>query len=500
MEQEFDRQGAGSANDNSLPTVHEVVARLEQLWDTSAPGIQPDDGLRGLKFGRFQLRGLRGQGAFGVVYLARDTQLDRDVAIKVPRTQVLADAEKRRRFEAEAATAAILDHPGIIAVYEADLTGPTPYIASAFCRGPDLGEWLAAERPEVSWSEAAAFVAALADAVEYAHGKGVYHRDLKPSNVLLSPLSERSPNDGILPLGEYQPKITDFGLAKLAQAAAAETRSSMLLGTPLYMAPEQLESRRDAEPAAADVYSLGCMLYELVAGRLPIEGDSYIQILDRLRDQPPAPLRRLAPAAPRDLERVSLKCLEKDPAARYASAGELAADLRACVDGAPIQAREAGWISRFKYWCTRPQRIRDAGWFMFTVQILFSLWLITVTLNSYFIIELLPLSALGTIMAETAGFLLVIHLPMAAVGWFTTRGYRWAIYAGFWLTLVNLLAPLAFFVSPDPPMYGEIYSRIESSWYIAFATCSLMLIAELGQVALYGAALAAWRRINKSAD
>ena len=278
MAQEFDRraeQDSESAVD--LPSIEEVVARLEQLW--AAPGTThgPDADLPGLRFGRYQLRGLRGQGAFGVVYLARDTQLDRDVAIKIPRAQVLADVEKRGRFEAEASAAAMLDHPGIITVYEADLTGPTPYIASAFCPGPDLGEWLASEHWPTSWSDATAFIAQLADAVQYAHERGVYHRDLKPSNVLLMPRgdcphftsdsgqsievsretdSDGAPSSGELgtvpiasaygKLSDYQPKLTDFGLAKLTQMTAAETRSSLLLGTPLYMAPEQLESGRGA--------------------------------------------------------------------------------------------------------------------------------------------------------------------------------------------------------------------------------------------------------------
>lgn len=533
MEQEFNHQAARTANDER-PTVNEVVERLGRMWAVStpevfspgelSPGSGPDEGLRGLKFGRFQLRGLRGQGAFGVVYLARDTQLDRDVAIKVPRTQVLADADKRRRFKAEAATAAMLDHAGIITVYEADLASPTPYIASALCPGPDLGEWLAAVHPAVSWQEAATFVAALADAVEYAHRKGVFHRDLKPSNVLLAPLGDcphfvsavddqtdwqsrkivtgKESVSGEMgtvpltnrygPLAEYQPKITDFGLAKLAQAAATDTRSSMLLGTPLYMAPEQLEANRDAAPAAGDVYSLGCILYELVTGRPPIEGDSYIQILDRLRDQPPAPLRRLAPGTPKDLERVSAKCLEKDPAARYASAGELAADLRACVNGAPIQSREAGWISRFKYWCTRPQRIRDAGWYTLCVEMLLVGWTgLTIAgasrFDAYSAIELRQLAI------EFVLLMLVVNVPMMIVGWYTTRNRGWAIYAGLVLTIVNMLLPLAFVVITDRLFFAAIYAKIDSSQFYAFSSGTLVFLAELGQLVLYVIALAAWR-------
>jgi eukaryotic-like serine/threonine-protein kinase len=497
MQQDFDRRSdQPDADGDPLPSVEDVIERLERLWAVAPQVAGLDVDLRGLKFGRYQLLQLQGQGAFGVVYRARDTQLHREVAIKIPRAQVLADEEKRRRFEAEASTAAMLDHKGIVTVYEADLTSPTPYIASAFCPGPDLGEWLSADHAAVLWSDAATFVAELADAVEYAHQKGVYHRDLKPSNVLLAPRREEDTKEGGGQLGDYQPKITDFGLAKLAQVTAAETRSSLLLGTPLYMAPEQLESSRGAPPAAADVYSLGCLLYELVAGRPPIEGDSYIQILDRLREQPPAPLRRLVPAAPRDLERISAKCLEKDPAARYASAGDLASDLHACVDGAPIQGREAGWVSRIKYWSTRPQRIRDAGWYMLCVQLLLTIWLSVVSIGAYFIVGM-PLTAFEQVLVDTCVFVFAIHLPMAVVGWFTTRQHRWAVYTGFFLSLFNVLAPAAFFIMPSPPLYADIYSRIAFSEYVAFLTCTLVLFAELGQVALYAAAIAAWRRLSK---
>jgi serine/threonine protein kinase len=518
-----------TADDASvLPPVDEVVERLKRLWESSPPASISGESICGLHFGRYELEQIRGQGAFGVVYLAVDTRLNRHVALKVPRAQVLADVEKRGRFEAEASAAAMLDHPGIITVYEAELTGPTPYIASAYCPGPDLGEWLAGEHAPVSWSDAAAFVAKLADAVEYAHNRGVYHRDLKPSNVLLMPTGDGphfahghaqaaepsvdtagdgAPQRGemgtvplaspLSQLADYQPKLTDFGLAKLTQLTVAETRSSLLLGTPLYMAPEQLESSRGVPPAAADVYSLGCLVYELVAGRPPIEGDSYVQMLDRLREQSPIPLRRVNPAVPRDLERVVAKCLEKNPLARYQTAAELATDLRACVDGTSIQGRDAGLVSRFKYWCTRPQRIRDAGWYMLCVQTLLIIWLTVVSLGANLVIDL-PLVALGRIVAELCVFVFVIHLPMALVGWFTTRRHRWAIHAGFYLTLINLIAPAAFFLLPNPPLYADIYSRIEASKYVAFTTCSLVLIAELGQVLLYAAAIVAWRRLPQN--
>lgn len=485
-----------AAADRNVPSVAAVVDRLERLWASAPTQEVLGAEVEGLAFGRFEIQRLRGQGAFGVVYEAQDMQLSRKVALKAPRPHVLASAEQRRRFEAEAAAAAMLDHPGIVAVYEAQLAGPTPYIASAFCPGPDLCQWLAARGGEpIPWREAAAFIAILADAVEYAHQKGVYHRDLKPSNVLLSP--RESASDPSVGLAGYLPKLTDFGLAKLAQLAATDTRSSLLLGTPLYMAPEQLEGRRDAAPAAADVYSLGCMLYELVAGRPPIEGDTYAAMIDRLREETPASLRQVAPEVPRDLAAVCARCLEKNPEARYATAGALAADLRACVGGSPIQGRRASLATRFRYWATRRERIRDAGWYALCVQTLLAVWMAVALPAAQRILDI-PADQMARMYLEFFVLTFAVNLPMAAVGWYTTQYKPWAIRTGLVLSLVNLVAPIVFVAMSWPLFFAELYARVDSSNYLAFAVCSLVLLAELGQVGLYAMAWAAWRRQRRT--
>jgi hypothetical protein len=489
MDQEF-RPRTDRSNDHSLPSVDEIVERLGRLWAPASTLTPRDADFRDTRLGRYQLRELRGQGAFGVVYLARDTQLERDVALKVPRSQVLADPDKRRRFEAEASAAAMLDHPGIVTVYEAELTGPAPYMASAFCAGPDLGEWLAGDHPTIDWRAAAEFVAKLADAVDYAHKRGVFHRDLKPSNVLLAPVDTATGQGGCL--GDYEPKITDFGLAKLAQSAIAETRSSMLLGTPLYMAPEQLESNRGAPPAAADIYSLGCLLYELVTGRLPIEGDSYIEVLDRLRESTPAPLSRLQAEAPRGLETICSKCLEKDPLARYANAAELAADLRSCVAGEPIVAREVGLVSRLRYWWTRPQRIRDAGWYTLCVQLLLMIWVTIAFVVGCYLLSI-PRGEVISMAVECAILIALVNGPMGVAGWYTIRQRPWAIYAGLGLSAFNVIVPPLFMALSVKPFFAGLYARVDSESYHAFAICSLIFFAEAGQVLLYAAAISAWR-------
>ena len=308
--------------------------------------------------GRFEILRELGRGGFGVVFLASDPHLNRLVALKIPRAETLLDEEKLQRFSSEAATAAGLDHPVIVPIYEAESTGPTSYIASAYCDGPDLRQWLAKHEKADNWKAAAALVATLAEGVQYAHSKGVTHRDIKPSNVLLARKDSEDANkvaptiDG--PLDQFEPRLTDFGLAKLAESSLHDTRSSMMLGTPHYMAPEQIEGRVDGDQIAAiDIYALGCLLFELLSSRTPFEGSNYVELLDKLRNEEPARLRDLNPSVPRDLETICLKCLESSPDYRYASAEALAQDLRHIVAGEPIAARPLGRFKRSARWMRR---------------------------------------------------------------------------------------------------------------------------------------------------
>ena len=210
-----------SVGEPDLPSVDEIVARLERVRPAafsdstvSAAQVAAAD-LAGQRVGRYLIRRIVGRGSFGVVYLARDEKLGRDVALKIPRPEVLLDEEKLRRFASEAATAATLAHPSIVPLYEADLDGPTPYLASAYCSGRDLGRWLAQHDRPVPIEHAARLVIKLAEAVHYAHRQGVLHRDLKPSNVLLEPCHDLGV--GSEELEQFAPRLTDFGHAKLME-------------------------------------------------------------------------------------------------------------------------------------------------------------------------------------------------------------------------------------------------------------------------------------------
>jgi WD40 repeat protein/serine/threonine protein kinase len=338
------------------------------------------------QLGRFQLRRQLGRGSFGVVYLAYDPQLRREVALKVPRPEALVNPELRVRFQHEARAAAGLDHPNLVSVYEVGEEGAVSYLVSAYCPGITLAAWLKQTTEPVPYRQAAELTATLADAVEHAHQRGVLHRDLKPSNILLQtnpttdyPVGARSPDrapaqghgqETVPQQGEdfssvlsepsvvsFLPKIADFGLAKLldgaASAGAYQTQSGAILGTPNYMPPEQAGGQSKRIGPASDVYGLGAILYELLTRRPPFQADTMVDTLLLVRTQEPLPPGRLRPKVPRDLETICLKCLQKEPRQRYASAQALAEDLRRYWRGEPIQARRVGLLGRLLRWCRR---------------------------------------------------------------------------------------------------------------------------------------------------
>jgi tetratricopeptide (TPR) repeat protein len=310
------------------------------------------------RVGRFTLRRELGRGGFGIVYLAYDPELRRDVALKVPHAPVLVTPELRARFRREAQAAAALDHPNVVPVYEAGEAGPLCYLVSAYCPGTTLAHWLAERTEPVPFADAVRLVRTLADAVQHAHSRGVLHRDLKPANVLLQIADLRlqiDPTDqsAILNLQSAIPKIADFGLARIVGSASRPTRSGAVMGTPCYMAPEQaLGKTRELGPAV-DVYGLGAMLYEVLTGRPPFGHDGAEDTLAQVMWAEPVPPSRLRPQVPRELETICLKCLQKEPAGRYAGAAALADDLGRFLDGRPILARPLGRAERVRRWCRR---------------------------------------------------------------------------------------------------------------------------------------------------
>jgi hypothetical protein len=271
----------------------------------------------------YEILGELGRGGVGVVFKARQKSLNRIVALKLLRAGLDAGPHELARFRAEAESAARLQHTNIVQIHEIGEADGRPYLCLEFVDGGSLADRLRSQvvRPE----EAAGLLEVLAHAVHAAHANGLVHRDLKPANILLTAAGT--------------PKVTDFGLAKQLDRNTAYTQSGAILGTPSYMAPEQAAGRPREIGPATDVYALGAILYEMLAGRPPFKGANLVETLDQVRWQPPVPLRRIQPGVPAALEAICLKCLEKEQVNRYATAALLAEDLRRFLAGQTPQAR-----------------------------------------------------------------------------------------------------------------------------------------------------------------
>ena len=288
-------------------------------------------------FGDYEIIREIARGGMGVVFEARQASLNRKVALKMILAGQLADEDAVRRFYIEAEAAANLDHPGIVPIYEVGQHEGQHYFSMGFVEGQSLSQRVA--NGPLPSREAAALMVKVAEAIEYAHQRGVIHRDLKPANILL----DRAGN----------PRVTDFGLAKKVQGDSGLTGSGQIMGTPSYMPPEQAGGKRGDVGPAADVYALGATLYALVTGRPPFQAATAMETVLQVLSDEPVPPRRLNPSVPRDLETSILKCLEKEPVKRYASASALAEDLRRYLAGEPILARPVGPPERAWRWCRR---------------------------------------------------------------------------------------------------------------------------------------------------
>ncbi|MCL4177941.1 MAG: protein kinase [Verrucomicrobia bacterium] len=297
----------------------------------------------GQKFGPYELLERLGEGGMGTVYRARHGELGRWVALKLLSGAGFASSHLVARFHLEAQAAARLDHPHIIPIYETGEEAGQPYLAMKLVEGQSLDRLI--RQGQFEWGPSARAVqvriagllATVADAVQYAHQRGVLHRDLKSANILVDAAGE--------------PHLTDFGIAKLAQEESGLTRTMELLGTPGYMAPELAGD--STASVASDVYSLGVILYELLTGHLPFEAKGTAEMLRQIREVEPRPPAGINAEVHPDLQTICLKCLAKEPDRRYPNAAELAEDLRRYIRNEPIQARPASARERLWRWSRR---------------------------------------------------------------------------------------------------------------------------------------------------
>lgn len=304
--------GGGSAkNHASTPTGQSQLGRNVGAFPLPAD------------FGDYELVEQIGRGGMGVVYRARQNSLNREVAIKMVRRDRLANEEERQRFFAEAEATARLEHPGIVPVFEVGEIAGRPFFSMLLVAGQTLAERL--HRGPIPQREAAEIMVQVCRAIDFAHSRGVLHRDVKPSNILLDE--------------QGKARVSDFGLAKVADGLISLTQSGAVVGTPLYMSPEQATGRNYLVGPASDIYSLGTVLYHALTGRPPFLADTPVQLaLQVMELDPPLP-RLLDPKIDRDLEMIVVRCLQKPPDLRYARAGDLADDLQAFLRDEPIQAR-----------------------------------------------------------------------------------------------------------------------------------------------------------------
>jgi serine/threonine-protein kinase len=337
----------------------------------SGHAAKPARGPRGAgqRIGRYQIQSILGKGGMGVAYRAWDPDLKRVVAVKTLRTSD-ADESELARFRTESEAIARVRHPNIVQVFDVGEEDGQPFFAMEFCAGGSLAARL--NGSPLPPDEAAAVVEQVARGVQAAHAQNIIHRDLKPANVLLShdtavpgartstatvpaptTVAEGGTPHTPAPSGPVVCKVTDFGLAKALDADDGQTRTGAVLGTPSYMAPEQAFGRASKVGPAADVYALGAMLYECLTGRPPFRGATMADTLEQVRHREPVAVRQLQPKVPADLETIALKCLQKEAGKRYATAAEVADDLRRYLDRRPILARPIGPVRRTWRWCRR---------------------------------------------------------------------------------------------------------------------------------------------------
>ncbi|MBI2807217.1 MAG: serine/threonine protein kinase [Planctomycetes bacterium] len=451
---------------SDIPTIHEPkkdsspsVTLPDPGHPANAPTEQTDSArsrtyvvAAGQRFGEYEILGEIARGGMGVVYRARQTALDRIVALKMILAGRLANADEVQRFRTEAEAAARLQHPNLVTVHEVDEIDGQHFFTMEFIEGMSLDQRLI--QGPLAGKPAARYVRILARAVHYAHKQGILHRDLKPSNVLID--------------ADDEPHITDFGLAKrLGEGGSGKTRTGAVLGTPSYMSPEQAQGKTAEIGPAADIYSLGAILYELVTGRPPFRAETPLDTVMQVIDQEPVPPRLLNANVEHDLETICLKCLTKDPHQRYASAEELGEDLQRYLDGDSIHARSLNMFDRLAHVLERDTHTADFSTWSSMVLIVAA----AVFVEHFAVFCLVKLEQpnwllLGArvLLFVTLGFLFWRHRGERLLPTSAAERELWTIWIGYFTTyffIVIVIRLLTYFeiAQPHPDWEARRYFR-----------------------------------------
>jgi len=400
------------------------------------------------RFGDFELLQEIARGGMGVVYRARQMTLNRIVALKMILSGRLATDEDITRFRTEAEAAARLQHPHIVAVHDVGAIDGQHYFSMDFIEGTSLAQKL--QNGPLPGRTAARYVRLIARAIHHAHKQGILHRDLKPSNILID--------------AEDEPHITDFGLAKRLGGDSGQTRTGVVLGTPSYMAPEQAAGKSQQLGPACDIYGLGAVLYELITGRPPFRAETPLDTVMQVMDRDPPPPRLLNSNIDHDLETICLKCLEKDPRRRYATAEALAEDLRRYLNDEPISARSFNVLDRLARTLVRSQH--DIAFHTWSTMVLIFAGIVFVEHIVVYVLtrmdqphwmvmsaRLLQFVAIGIVFWKNRGSRLLPTSPAERELWTIWIGYL-AAY-GFSLLAVRLLVSHGIIVrgsGPDVPV------------------------------------------------
>ncbi|MEM6689020.1 MAG: serine/threonine-protein kinase [Planctomycetota bacterium] len=478
LSQRLDEVITSSIHEDTVQDVTEIEDHLVSA-DSSAT--------IGKRVGKFELINVLGRGGMGTVFLAEDIELRRCVALKIPRLESLGDASQRRRFLVESRIAAKLQHPGLVTIYEVGNDGSITYIASELCEDGDLANWIADSFEPSQEQEAALFIAQISDAVAYIHKHGVLHLDLKPSNILLRragqiPIDQDDPGasnaqDGNVPLSKLTPLISDFGISRSIEGDATKKDTSLVLGTLLYMSPEQLMPSLGEVGQQSDIYSLGIVLAQILGLDVHREGMSYREILKSLDEDEVSPSAVKLTGLRSDLRDILKTCTSTYPYARYASAEELAADLRSFACGDPIATQSPSTFSAFKNWLTRKARIREAWWICLGCNCVISVWMIAGIV--LMLSPLFPGSNRSLALGASVALMLVNNLPMFALCGFGLRGHRWPILPSILIVGVGLVIVPTLVLTGNAQAIPGVYEE-----FPFFETLNHCLVLGFGLVQL----------------